>query len=173
MKKLFILIAIIIILGACSNMKTISLTETSPVVTESTDTKESIELKTSLAFPNEDIFSTTLTAPEVKHSNEIINVEAILNNSSDDSFTIDHASGVFYFIVKDKNGKQVNTFVMPLVAKSQVLLGHGKIIENYTFKIEKAETYEISATAKFKINHSNIEKLYEIETKKIKINIIN
>ncbi|BFT72891.1 hypothetical protein [Paenibacillus sp. P36] len=110
---------------------------------------------------------------EVIHSNEMINVEAVLNNSSDHSFTIDHASGVFYFIVKDKNGKQVNTFVMPLVAKSQVLLGHGKIKEIYTFKIKNAEAYEISATAKFKINNENIEKLYNIETNNIKINIIN
>ncbi len=82
--------------------------------------------------------------------------------------TILHASGVFFFTIKDSNGKRVNTFAMDDVGIIRTLQAKGEITEEYIYKLEEPGYYELSATARLNIGEDH----FEVETNKLNIEVI-
>lgn len=134
--------------------------------------KEQVDKPTVVPTTEEKPFIANLSVPNQIKSNKEFVVEATLKNLSDNDLTILHASGVFYFSIKDSNGKGVNTFVMPEVGKYRPIQGKGMITEQYTYKLEKSGFYEVSATARFKVIEGNSEKDFEVETNKASFEVI-
>lgn len=123
---------------------------------------------------NSDIkdFSVSIFAPKQIKSNEEFTVEAALTNLTDESYKIQHASGIFYFSIKDNNGKVMNSFVMPMKGVMRSLNGKATIAEQYTYKLEKPGLYEVFATGKFMIGEGEQQKAYELETPMAQIEVI-
>jgi hypothetical protein len=168
MKKLIIIILALLGLVACSQpspseeqIANLSLPKDDPTV-----------VTTTVPTPEKELFTASISAPNQLKSNEEFIVEGTLKNLSDNDFTILHAAGLFYFSIKDSNGKRINTFVMPEVGKYRTFQGKGTITEHYTYKLEKPGLYEVSATAKFMIGEGDNEKHLEFETNKANIEVI-
>jgi hypothetical protein len=167
MKKLIIIIHALLGLVACGQSSpseeqtaNLSLPKDSVVVTSTVPTSEKEPFTASISVPN-----------QLKSNEEFI-VEATLMNLSNNDFTILHAAGLFYFSIKDSNGKGVNTFGMHHVGTYRTFQGKGTITEHYTYKLEKPGFYEVSATAKFMIGKGDNEKHLELETNKASFEVI-
>ncbi|NQX67167.1 hypothetical protein HQN90_13690 [Paenibacillus alba] len=167
MKKLIIVICALLGLVACGQPSpseeqtaNLSLPKDSAVVTSTVPTSEKVPFTASISVPN-----------QLKSNEEFI-VEATLKNLSDHDFKILHAAGLFYFSIKDSNGKGVNTFAMHQVGIYRTFQGKGTITEHYTYKLEKAGFYEVSATAKFMLGEGDNENDLELETNKARFEVI-
>lgn len=167
MKKLIIIIHVLLGLVACGQPSpseeqtaNFSLPKDSAVDTSTVPTSEKEPFTASISVPN-----------QLKSNEEFI-VEATLKNLSDNDFKILHASGLFYFSIKDSNGKGVNTFGMHDVGTYRTFKGNGTITEHYTYKLEKPGFYEVSAIAKFMIGEGDNEKHLELETNKASFEVI-
>lgn len=106
--------------------------------------KDQAVITTTVPTPEKEFFTPSISVPNQLKSNDEFVVEATLKNLSDNDLSI-HASGVYYFSIKDSNGKGVNTFLMPDVGKIRTFQGKGTM--QYTYKLEKPGFYEVSATA--------------------------
>ena len=122
--------------------------------------------------PNEP-FTASISVPKQIKSNEVFIVEATLKSLSDHDLTILHASGVFYFSIKDSNGKGVNSFVMKDVGIQRPIQSKGIITERYVYRIDNSGTYEVTATAKFSLDEGDNFKEVEVETNKESIEIVS
>lgn len=127
---------------------------------------------TTVPTPEKVPFTATISVPNQIKSNEEFVVEATLKNLSDNNLTILHASGVFYFSIKDSNGKGVNTFAMGDVGIYRPFQGKGMIIEQYIYKLEKPGYYEVSALAKFSVREGDNKKDLIVETDKASFEVL-
>ncbi|KRF10213.1 hypothetical protein ASG89_01360 [Paenibacillus sp. Soil766] len=91
--------------------------------------KDQAVITTTVPTPEKEPFTASISVPNHLKSNDKFVVEATLKNLSDNDLSIQHASGVFYFSIKDSNGKGVNTFLMPEVGKIRTFQGKGTITE--------------------------------------------
>jgi hypothetical protein len=162
MKKFIIIILALLGLVACGQPSP-SVEQTANLSLPKDDPSV---VTTTVPTPEKEPFTASISVPNQLKSNEEFIVEATLKNLSDSDFTILHASGLFYFSIKDSNGKGVNTFAMAMVGKYRTFQGKGMITEHYTYKLEKPGFYEVSATAKFMIGKGDNEKHLELETNK-------
>ncbi|MFD0678319.1 MULTISPECIES: hypothetical protein [unclassified Paenibacillus] len=159
MNKLTISIFVLIVLIACSKS---SPSENTITVKRSAPTDPAVTMNAPL-YKNVP-FSVTMFAPVQLKSNEEFTIEATLKNIIDVDLNMRHAAGVFYFSIKDSNGKRINTFVMPMVGISRTMPGQGEITEQYKYKLDKPGYYEVSAIAKFSIGEGEKTKDYELKT---------
>jgi len=123
------------------------------------------------ARPNE-LFTGSISVPSQLKSREEFTVEATLKNLSDTDIRVLHGGGVFYFAIKDSDGKGVNTFSMDDVGIFRTLQGNGAITEQYVYKLEKPGFYEVSAIARIKVYEGEAEKNIEVETNKAKFELV-
>lgn len=167
--KMRLIIIVIALLGlvACSQS---SQSEEQITVNRSIP-KDEVD-KTTVPAPEKVPFIAKVSAPNQIKSNQEFVVEATLTNLSDNDLTIQHASGVFYFSIKDSNGKGVNTFAMAMVGIVRTFQGNGSIIERYTYKLEKPGFYEVSATAIFTVGEVENKKDFKIETNRASFEVI-
>jgi hypothetical protein len=131
-----------------------------------------VVITSTVPTPAKEPFTASITVPnQVKLNDEFI-VEAILKNLSDNELSIQHAAGVFYFSIEDRNGKRINSFGMKDVGINRTIHGKGTIAEHYTYKLDKPGFYEVSATAKFMIGEGDHKKTFEVETNKANFEVI-
>ncbi|MBD0383749.1 hypothetical protein [Paenibacillus sedimenti] len=167
MKKLLIIIHALLSLVACG--------QPSPAEEQTANLsrpKDSEVVTPTVSNSGKEPFTASISVPNEIKSNEEFIVEATLKNLSDNNFTIVHAAGLFYFSIKDSNGKGVNTFVMHNVGKYRTFQGKGTITERYTYKLEKPGLYEVSATAKFMTGEGENEKHLALETNRASLEVI-
>lgn len=119
--------------------------------------------------PETDLYAVNIEAPPQVNESEVFTIKATLTNLEDSPVEILHAAGVFYFVIRDSQGQQVNTFGMHDVGHVGILQAKAAINEQYEYKLDKPGYYEISAIAKFTIG----EKKYELETSKVVIEVIS
>ncbi|MDQ0088070.1 hypothetical protein J2T12_001476 [Paenibacillus anaericanus] len=166
MKKLIIIIFSLLGLVACGHS---SQSEEQTTINHSNPKDQT--LSTIIPDPEIEPFNASISVPNQINSNEEFVVKATLENLSDNDLTILHASRVFYFSIKDTNGKLVNTFVMAEVGKNRPFQGKGMISEQYIYKLENPGVYEVSATAKFTVGEGDNTKDFEIETNKVSFEV--
>jgi hypothetical protein len=120
--------------------------------------------------PSEETFNVGFTVssltPEV---NEEFNMNGLLLNRSKHTYEIHHAGGVFYFFITDKEGKEINSFMMSMVGITRKLKGETTIPENYKYTFETPGTYKVWAIAKFSVG--NDSKQYEYKTEVMEIHV--
>jgi hypothetical protein len=166
-KKLMIIIHSILCLVSCGQL---------PPSEEQTANlplpKETVEVTSVGSNSVKEPFTVSISVPNQIKPNEEFIVEATLKNLSDNDFRILHAAGLFFFSIKDSNGKGVNSFLMHQVGISRTFQGKGTITERYTYKLEKQGSYKVSATAKFMIGKGDSEKHLELETNKASFEVI-
>jgi uncharacterized protein YcfL len=167
MKKLIFLIVALLSLVACGKSS-----PSEEQITANRSLPKDPVVTTTVPPPEKEPYTASISVPNQLKSNEEFTVEATLKNLSDKDITILHAAGVFYFSIKDSNGKGVNTFVMPEVGIFRPILGKGTITERYIYKLEKPGFYEVSATAKFMIGKGDNEKHFELKTNKASFEVI-
>jgi hypothetical protein len=167
MKKLIMIILALLGLVACGQSS-----QSEELITVKRALPKDQAVITTVPTPEKEPFTASISVPNQLTPNEVFVVEATLNNLSDNDLTILHASGVFYFSIKDSNGKGVNTFVMAEVGKYRTFQGKGTITEKYTYRLKKPGFYEVSATAKFTVGKGDNEKDFEIETNKASFEVI-
>jgi len=167
MKKIILLIITLFGLAAC-----VQFSQSEELITPNHSIFREQAAITTSRPPKKEPFTAIISVPNQIKSNEKFVVEATLKNSSLNDLNILHASGVFYFSIKDINGKDVNTFVMSEVGKVRTIQGEGTITERYIYKLEKPGFYEVSATAKFLINEGENGIHFEVETNKASFEVI-
>jgi hypothetical protein len=121
--------------------------------------------------PDESSFSAKITATNSSEVNKDLVMGASLKNISTDDYELTHAGGVFYFSVKDSQGKNVNQFVMTLPAIRSNLKSQDEIREQYSHNLDTPGVYEISAIAKFSLGEGDEEKKYVINTNTMKVEV--
>jgi hypothetical protein len=162
MKKLVIIFALLVLV-ACNQSS-----ESEKQITENRSIQTDQVVLTTIPNHEKEPFSTSISvSKQIKLKEEFV-IEATLKNQSDNDLTILHASGVFYFTIKDSNGKRVNTFAMDDVGIIRTLQAKGEITEQYIYKLEEPGYYELSATARLNIGEDH----FEVETNKINIEVI-
>ncbi|WP_373232072.1 hypothetical protein [Cohnella sp.] len=119
--------------------------------------------------PDESSFSATITAPNSSKVNKDLVMGASLKNVSTEDYELTHAGGVFYFSVKDSQGKNVNQFVMTLPAIRSNLKSQDELREQYSHKLDTPGVYEISAIAKFSIGDEKKEYIINTNTMKVEV----
>jgi uncharacterized protein YcfL len=168
MKKLMFLILALLGLVACGKSS-----PSEEQITANRSLPKDPVITTTVPIPEKESFTASISVPNQLKSNEVFTVEATLDNLSDKDVTILHAAGVFYFSIKDSNGKGVNTFVMPELGIFRPIQGKGTITEKYTYKLEEPGFYEVSATAKFMIGKGDNERHFELKTNKASFEVIH
>jgi hypothetical protein len=166
MNKLSISIFVLLVSVACSK----SSPSEQPITANHSLPQHPVEIMNVPVYEKAP-FSVDISVPNQLKSNEEFTVEANLKNLTDDNVKIQHAAGLFYFTIKDSNGKGINTFVMPMVGIIRIMQGKGEITEQYKYKLDKPGYYEISATAKFSIGEGEKRKDFKLETNKASIEV--
>jgi len=167
MKKFIIIIFALLGLVACDQ----SSQSKEQITVERYIPKDQAVIAT-VPTPEKEPFTASISVPNQLKSSEEFVVEATLKNLSDNDLTILHASGVFYFSIKDANDKGVNTFFMADVGKYRPIQGKGMITEKYIYKLKKPGSYEVSATARFTVGEGDNKKDFEVETNKASFEVI-
>jgi uncharacterized protein YcfL len=168
MKKLIIVFLVSLGLVACDQ----SLPSEAQITANRSLPKDSVVRTTAPTPENESFTASISSVPNQVKSNEVFTVEATLKNLSDKDFIILHSARVFYFSIKDSNGKGVNTFVMPNVGILGPIQGKGTITEQYSYKLEKPGFYEVSAAAEFMMGKGDNEKNIKLQTNKASFEVI-
>ncbi|MEC0094044.1 putative periplasmic lipoprotein [Paenibacillus macquariensis] len=165
MKKLIIIILTLMSLVACEQSS-----QSRQQFTIDRSLPKEQAMITSVPLPAKEHFTASISVPKQIKSNEVFILEATLKNVSDRDLTILHASGVFYFSIKDSNGKGVNTFVMKEVGIQHPIQSKGIITERYEYRIDNPGICEVSAIAKFSLGEGDNFK--EVETDKGNIEVV-
>jgi hypothetical protein len=166
MKKLVIIIISILGLIGCDRFSAYE----DPIIANRFHLKE--PLARNVSAHEIETLTASISVPSQIKLNEELTVNATLKNLTDHAIKIQHASGVFYFSIKDSNGKGVNTFVMKDLGIVLTLQGKEAITEQYSYKIEKPGSYEISAIASFSTEEGDNMKVYELKTNKIILEVV-
>lgn len=166
MKKLVVIIISFLALAACGQ----SSTSEDPLIASRSLPQE--PLTQTVSTPEAETFTASISVLSQIKSNGEFTVEATLKNLTDHELTIQHAARVFYFSIKDNNGKGVNTFVMPNIGIVRTIQGKEEITEQYSYKIEKPGRYEISATSRFSTGKGDNMKGYELITNKAPLMVV-
>lgn len=108
-------------------------------------------------------FTARVTVPKKLKTGKAFAVKAELLVNTEQKMTMMSRENVFVFLIKDRNGKQINSFGVHDVGKVRTLSGKETISEVYHYKIKEPGVYMISAVAEFKINKDGSIKDYKIE----------
>jgi hypothetical protein len=167
MRKSLIIIICVSGLVACGQ----NVTSDSPTIEHRSLPKD--PLTKTIPTSETETFTASISVTSQIKSNEDFIVEATLKNLSDNDITIQHAAHIFYFSIKNSDGKNINTFVMHDKGITRTIQGKERITERYSYKIEKLGRYEITAIAKFSTGKGENKKDYELETNKATFNVIS
>lgn len=152
-------------LVACSN---------NPVINDGTQVESVLkdeQLAQGAAMPTKEIFGVSISVSNQYKVNEIFEVEAQFRNLSENPYEMERRSKLFYFYIADENNKIVNTFVTPDMMISGQIQKNQMIKEQYQYKLDKPGQYDVWAVAKFAIVIEGNQQEYEIETKRVSIEI--
>lgn len=140
---------------------------------QSLPSKEPIETTSTLATDAKiGPYYVSLDAPKQVNKNEAFTLSASLLNSTDNQVRVQHAAGIFYFVIRDSKGKQINTFAMEDVGEFGTLQANETVTESYEYKLDIPGFYKVSAIAKFTIGEGENQKDYEIETNETNIEVV-
>jgi hypothetical protein len=117
------------------------------------------------------LFSAHISLPEKVGINEGFTIKAELKKETEQKLTITSRKQVFVYVIKDSNGKQINSYAVTDGGKNRVLTGKVVISENYKFKIKEPGIYEVSAISEFTVNKEGSSKVYKIETNHKKVEV--
>ncbi|GIO33398.1 MULTISPECIES: hypothetical protein [Paenibacillus] len=108
-------------------------------------------------------FTARVTVPKKLKTGKAFAVKADLQVNTEQTMTMMSRENIFVFLIKDRNGKQINSFGVHDVGKVRTLSGKETISEAYHYKIKEPGVYMISAVAEFKIDKDGSIKGYKIE----------
>lgn len=108
-------------------------------------------------------FTARVTVPKKLKTGKEFVVKAELLVNTEQKMTMMSRENVFVFLIKDRNGKQINSFGVHDVGKVRTLSGKKTISEVYHYKIKEPGVYTISAVAEFKVNQGGSIKDYKME----------
>ncbi|MGG6313653.1 hypothetical protein [Paenibacillus macerans] len=116
MKIVILLIATSLLCVACNSksMPDNSIKE-SPVPVTKTETETAFT-------PETESYAVSIEAPQQVKANENYTISSSLLNLEDDSVRVQIAASIFYFAIRDSNGRQINTFGMHNVGKMWIHL---------------------------------------------------
>ncbi|MCY9659754.1 hypothetical protein P5G65_09180 [Paenibacillus chondroitinus] len=134
--------------------------------------KETMGKNASFSSAKLELYSVSIDVPKQVKLNEVFTIKASLLNLGDNQIMIRHAARIFYFSIKNSNGKQVNTFGMKGVGEISTLKIQEPATEDYNYKLDTSGYYEVSAIAKFTIGEGENLKEYEFETNRSVIEVI-
>lgn len=116
-------------------------------------------------------FSAVLSLPQKTKVNEDFTIKAVLKNQTGQKLRIQSTREMFVYLIKDRNGKQINSYTIQEVGITRDISGKSVISESHQYKIKKPGTYEISAIAKFTAIENGKSKDFIIKTEPKKIEI--
>lgn len=157
MKPCIVIIVFLIFLG-CQSIK--------PVQTTASRT-----VGGTLSSMTQDDYSATLSIPQKVKVNEEFTIKAELKKELEQKVTISSKQQMFVYVIKDRNGKQINSYAITDKGKNREVSGKVVISENYKYKIKQPGIYEISAIAEFTVIKDEKNKNFKIETDSIKVEI--
>ncbi|MNP44261.1 hypothetical protein D3C76_1381140 [compost metagenome] len=90
---------------------------------------------------------------------------------TEQKLTIMSREKMFVFLIKDRNGKQINSYGVKDGGQVRMFSGKETISEAYHYKFKEPGIYEISAVAEFKVDKNGIIKDYKIEIAPQKVEV--
>ncbi|QQZ62979.1 hypothetical protein JI735_10990 [Paenibacillus sonchi] len=109
-------------------------------------------------------FSAYISVPQKVQTNKEFKIKADFKVNAEQKLTITSRDKMFVYLIKDSNGKQINTYAISDVGKNRTFSGEATISETYSYKFKEPGIYEISAIAEFTVNIDKGSKEYKIET---------
>lgn len=149
MKPCIVIIVFLIFLG-CQSIKPVQTTASSTVGALSSTTP--------------DDYSATLSIPQKVKVNEEFTIKAELKKELEQKVTISSKQQMFVYVIKDRNGNQINSYAITDKGKNREVSGKVVISENYKYKIKQPGIYEISAIAEFTVIKDGKSQNFKIET---------
>ncbi|MEN1984819.1 hypothetical protein [Paenibacillus hubeiensis] len=149
MKPCIVIIVFLIFLG-CQSIKPVQTTASSTVGALSSTTL--------------DDYSATLSIPQKVKVNEEFTIKAELKTELEQKVTISSKQQMFVYVIKDRNGNQINSYAITDKGKNREVSGKVVISENYKYKIKQPGIYEISAIAEFTVIKDEKSQYFKIET---------
>jgi hypothetical protein len=116
-------------------------------------------------------FSAVLSLPQKAKVYEVFTMKAELKKQTTQKITIQSRQKMFTFLIKDRSGKQINSYAIKDSGLARVISGKAVIPESYEYKIKKPGIYEVSAIAEFSVIENGKSKDFIIETEPKKIEI--
>jgi len=156
LKPCIVIIVFLIFLG-CPSIKPVQTTASSTVGALSSMTQED--------------YSATLSIPQKVKVNEEFTIKAELKTELEQKVTISSKQQMFVYVIKDRNGKQINSYTITDKGKNREVSGKVVISENYKYKIKQPGIYEISAIAEFTLIKDEKSQNFKIETDSKKVEI--
>lgn len=116
-----------------------------------------------------DDYSATLSIPQKVKVNEEFTIKAELKKELEQKVTISSKQQMFVYVIKDRNGKQINSYAITDKGKNREVSGKVVISENYKYKIKQPGIYEISAIAEFTVIKDGKSQNFKIEASRNRI----
>ncbi|WP_440113634.1 hypothetical protein [Paenibacillus sp. QZ-Y1] len=115
-------------------------------------------------------FTVTLSLPQKVKVNEEFSIKASLKKETLSNLEISSRTRLFTYVIKDESGNQINSYSVKDGGSAFILSGKSNISEDYTYKINKSGTYDVSAVAEFSImDNGNSKDVKITETKKLEV----
>ncbi|HEY4390832.1 MAG TPA: hypothetical protein VGN02_05730 [Paenibacillus sp.] len=116
-------------------------------------------------------YSATISIPQKVKVNEEFTIKVELKKEIEQNVTISSRQQMFVYVIKDSEGKQINSYTITDKGKNREVSGKAVISENYKYKIKQPGIYEISAVAEFTVIKDGKSQNFKIETDPKKVEI--
>lgn len=127
--------------------------------------------ESTVAGMEESLFAERLSVQKNIKTNENFTIKSELQVNTDQKLNIESRKNMFVFVIKDRNGKQINSTMISDVGINRELKGKTTISEVYSYKIKIPGTYEVSAIAEFTVKRDGKTQNYRIETDPQKVEV--
>lgn len=136
---------------------------------QSSEVNESMASKTDLNSPitksaENDLFSVGIFVPQEVKLNEEFTIKADFTKKTEQKLSIVRGEKIFYFIIKDSSGKQINSAAVTDLGTGLTVLGKRIFPEEYKYKISEPGNYDVAAIAEFTVNDGENNKAFKMET---------
>jgi hypothetical protein len=109
-------------------------------------------------------FTAQVTVPQKLKTNKEFTIKADFQVKTKQKITITSGTKMFVFLIKDRDGKRINSYGIKDVGRAWTFSGKETILEEYKYKIKEPGIYVISAVTEFTVNKNGSIKDYKIET---------
>ncbi|ETT78907.1 hypothetical protein C173_02284 [Paenibacillus sp. FSL R7-277] len=116
-------------------------------------------------------FSVQISIPKQVKANQEFVISAELKNETGRDLEITTGSTAFYYVVRDSNGKVINSIARKDIGLTTSMPKGAVISEKSQYRIKKPGTYEISAIAEFSVKGGGKNEVFKIETARKSIQV--
>lgn len=117
-------------------------------------------------------FSVHISVPNQIQKSDALPIRVELRNESGQTVEVITGEPVFYYVIRDRNGNQMNTVLRDYKGVVRRFAGNDVVIENYSYQFANSGTYHVSAIAEIILPSSEGNQIFKMETDRKQVEVI-